>query len=300
MVEPSADDQPGGARGLARVDRPGRPLHRDRALAAVLRRVGSAEEGAHGHVGTEAHGLAGESAEFLPLHPLARFFAEPDGVGHGALDQHRVAVVGRVVVIARVQVVAREGLYGAVVVGVLRRGLGEGRVIEAAVGALDHLCAVVGRVGDPQREVVGVRHERVPGPDGHHLATRADADRPLSVVALLDGVDGAAGPVMVRGEVAGGVRRVVGVVEEVPAGDVVGIAVAVVVEVLAGLALRYQVAGRIDLAVSEGVDQVLRGDQRGGAGAPGVGEAHTRIFCVVVDVQDAVSVAVVRRARGAV
>ena len=109
-----------------------------------------------GHVGAEARRLARiEPAELLqPCDALARVFAEADGVGHGALDQHRVAVVGRVVVVAGVEVVAGEGLHDAVVVGVLRGRLGEGRVVEAAVGALDHLGAVVGRVEDPQREVL--------------------------------------------------------------------------------------------------------------------------------------------------
>ena len=65
VVEAGADDEPGRARGLARVDRAGRPLHRDRALAAVLRRVGAAEERAHRHVGAETRRLAGQPAEFL-------------------------------------------------------------------------------------------------------------------------------------------------------------------------------------------------------------------------------------------
>ncbi len=123
------------------------------------------------------------------------------------------------------------------VVGVLRRFFGEGRVVEAAVRPLDHLRAVVGGVEDPEREVVGVGDERVPGPDHRHLAVGADADRPFAVVALLDRIDRAAGAVVVGGEVARGVGRFVVVVEEVPAGDVVGEAVAVVVEMLAGHAL---------------------------------------------------------------
>ena len=123
VVEPGADHQPGGARGLAGVDRAGRALHRDRALAAVLRRVGAAEERADGEVRAEALRLAGDAAEFLGFEPLALFLAEPFGVGHGALDQHRVRVVGRVVVVGGVQVVAGEGLHDAVFVGVAARRL---------------------------------------------------------------------------------------------------------------------------------------------------------------------------------
>ena len=55
-----------------------------------------------------------------------------------------------------------------------------------------------------------------------------------------------------------------------------------------------------DLAVAEGVDQILAGDQPAGPAPAGVGEAHTRVFGVVVDVHHAVAVAVVMFTRGAV
>ena len=64
--------------------------------------------------------------------------------------------------VARVEVVAGVDLRDAVVVGVVRGVLGERRVVEAAVGALDDLDAVVGGVDDAQREVVLVGDEGVP------------------------------------------------------------------------------------------------------------------------------------------
>ena len=173
-------------------------------------------------------------------------------------------------------------------------------MVGAAVGALDHLDAVVGRVHDPQRERVAVGDERVPDAHRHDLAVGADADRADAVVALVGHVVGAAGAVVVGGEVARQISRFVVVVEEVPAGDVVGEAVVVVVEVLAGHALRDQVGGGFDLASAEGVDEVLPGDQARGPGATGVGEAHARVLRVVGDVDDAVAVAVEGPARGAV
>jgi hypothetical protein len=86
------------------------------------------------------------------------------------------------------------------------------------------------------------------------------------------GVLRAAGAVVVGREVAGAVGRVVVIVEEVPAGDVVGEAVAVVVVVRPVRALHDQVR-RFELAVAEGVDQVLRRDRTGRADPPAVGEA---------------------------
>ena len=50
---------------------------------------------------------------------LGSVLAEADRVGHGALDQHRVVVVGRVVVVAGVEVVAEKVCDDALVVGVL-------------------------------------------------------------------------------------------------------------------------------------------------------------------------------------
>ena len=43
----------------------------------------------------------------------------------------------------------------------------------------------------------------------------------------------------------------------------------------------------VDLAVAEGVDQVLGGDQSARAGSAGIGQAHARILGVVFDVDDA-------------
>ena len=99
---------------------------------------------------------------------------------------------------------------------------------------------------------------------------------PCAVVAPLHRLLGAAGAVVLGGEVARGVLRVVVVVEEVPAGDVVHVAVAVVV-----------------LAVGEArrLDQVLPGRRR---------LVHARVVLVVVHVEHAVAVQVVAAERRAV
>ena len=120
MVKTRAHHEPCGAGRLARVNRAGGPLHRDRALAAVLRRVGAPEECLHRGVGAEAHRLAAEAAQLLAFQPLFVFLAQAGRVGHRALDQHRMSVVGGVVVVAGVEVIAGEGLHDAVVIGVLR------------------------------------------------------------------------------------------------------------------------------------------------------------------------------------
>ncbi len=293
VVEPCADEEGGGAGGLARVDRAGGPLHRDRALASVLGRVGTTEERAHRGVRAEARLLAPAPAELLAFQPLAGFGAEAFGVRHRALDQHRVFVCGGVVVLGGVEVVAGVRLHDPAFVGVLRGRFGEGRVVEAAVGALDHLRAVVGGVDDAEREVVRIRHERVPDLDRHDLAVGADADRAFAVVALLGGVEGAAGAVVVGGEVARQVAGFVVVVEGVPAGDVVGEPVAVVVEVGARNAFGQEVARLVDRAAPERVDQVLGCDELGRTLPADVGQRHARVVRPVFDVHDAVPVAVV-------
>ena len=204
--------------------------------------------------------------------------------------------------VAGVEVVPGVGLHDPVLVGVARSGLGERGVIQVAVGAFDHLDPVVGGVDDPEPERVAVGDEGVPHPHRHELAVRADADRPLAVVSALDGVAGPAGAVVGSLEVAREVGRVVVVVEEVPAHDVVGIAVVIVVDRLGARAARSaggetglghdRVRRLVDPAVAERVQEVLSGDQRlpagcgGGeaAGIPGLDHgSHAGVARVVVD-----------------
>ncbi len=207
---------------------------------------------------------------------VALLGAEPHGVRVRSLDQHRVAVVGGIVVVAGVEVVAGEGLDDAAVVRVLRCGLRERRVVGAAVGALDHAGPVACAVENPHRERVAVGDEGVPGPDRHQLAVGADADPAVGVVAVLGRVLGPPGSVVRGGEVAGGVVRVVVVVEEVPAGDVVHEAVVVRVR-----------------SVAEGRDQVFGVEQARVAMRPGVGR-DAGVADIVEDVEGAVAVGVVR------
>ncbi len=197
-------------------------------------------------------------------------------VGHDALHELDVVVGGGEVVVAGVQVVAGVELRDALAVGVLGGRLGERGVVEAAVGALDDLHAVVGCVGHGHRERVLVRHERVPDPQRGERALRADAEPAGAVVALLGDLVRAAGPVVARGEVARLVERVVVVVEEVPARDVVDVAVAVGVG-----------------AVGERLDEVLAG--RGVATC----RRNPGVPLVVVDVERPAVVLVPGRHRSA-
>ena len=188
-------------------------------------------------------------------------------LGH-RVDGDGVGIVRRVVVVLRL-LVGRRGDHGHVVAVRVLHGLArEARVVDRAECLLDHRRAVVDRVGDRRREVVHVRHEAVADALLDEHAVRAAADAARAVVRLGARVLGLAGPVAVAHEVG----RVVVVLGEVPAGDVVHVAVVVVVA-----------------PVGEGLDQVLRVEQ-----AVAVAVAHARVARVVLHVEDAVAVLVVR------
>jgi hypothetical protein len=112
------------------------------------------------------------------------------------------------------------------------RAPGKLGVGEPADRALGDARAVVGCVDEGHRVVVGGDDERVPDAQRHDLAVGAHADAIDRVVRLRRGLGGPAGAVPARRAAARGVKRVVVVVEEVPAGDVVDVAVAVGVGVV--------------------------------------------------------------------
>ena len=279
-VARGADHQRRGAGGLAGVLRPGRALHRDRALAAVLGGVGAAEVGARpadrGARAADCAGRAGRAPPAPAATSLPASWPSPIGVRHGALDQHRVAVVGGVVVVAGVEVVTRVGLDDAVVVGVLRglpRRRPSGRWCRSRPRSPRRRCRW--RRASPSRSRCR-RRRRCPrsgsagtGSGGRRRSSpRRRCPRSAASPARPDAV--------VRGgEVARGVVGVVVVVEEVPARDVVDEAVGVGVG-----------------AVGEGGDQVLGGDLPRRPVRPGHA-AHPGVVGVVVDVERAVAVAVV-------
>ncbi len=162
-----------------------------------------------------------------------------DRVDHDRVRQR----AGLVVVLGRL--VRRRGDHGdAVVVGVVDRFAREHRVVEAAEGLLHDVDAAVGRVDRRLAEAVGLGDERLADAQRQHLAVRARADLAGAVVRFGGGVLVLAGAVAVLHLVVG----VVVVVDEVPAGDVVGVAVVVVVD-----------------AVGEGDDQILRREHAGRA-----------------------------------
>ncbi len=151
--------------------------------------------------------------------------------------------------------------------GVLDRGARERGVVHRAERLLDHLRARVDGVHDAFGEEIRVGDEAVADAHGEHAAVRAGAEGP-AVVGLGGRVLGLAGAVAVLHLVEG----IVVVVDEVPAGDVVHVAVAVAVH-----------------SVAERRDQVL------GIEKPvAVAVADARVGGVVGDVEDAVVVEVVR------
>jgi hypothetical protein len=160
----------------------------------------------------------------------------------------------------------------AVVVGVLDGAPAERRVVERAERLLDDRDLVVGRVDRGQREAVHVGHERVAHAQGYERAVRAGAREAVVVVDLADRVLRLAGAVAVLDVV----ERVVVVVEEVPARDVVGVAVGVGV-----------------VAVREGDQEVLRREHVRRARAARVGLVHAVVAGEVAEVEDVVAVRVV-------
>ena len=148
-------------------------------------------------------------------------------VGERAGDVDRLVVVGRVVVVGAVDVAGDEHQRHALAVGVANGAARELGVGQPADRALGHARAVVGGVGDGQRVVVGGRNEGVPDPQRHELALGAQPGLAGRVVGLGQRLPGAPGAVAVGAAAARGVEGVVVVVEEVPAGDVVDVAVGV-------------------------------------------------------------------------
>jgi hypothetical protein len=129
---------------------------------------------------------------------------------------------------------------GPAVVGVLHGIAAQTRVVHGAERLLHHEGAVVDRVQHGLREVALVGDERVAHPHVDRHAVRAGAEL-SAVVGLRGRVARLAGAVAVLHVV----KRVVVVVEEVPAHDVVAEAVGVVVH-----------------AVREGDQHVLRVEHR--------------------------------------
>ncbi len=193
-------------------------------------------------------------------------------LGADRVHRDRVVVVGRVVVVVRLLVGRRRDDRHAAGVRVVDRVLSERRVVERAVRLLDHRRAAVDREDDAAREVVHVRDEAVAHLDRDERRVRRGADAP-AVRRFGARVLGLARTVPVGDVVEG----VVVVLVEVPARDVVDVAVAVGV-------------GR----VGEDGDQILRIDH---AVAVRVADAAVLrvqpVGEVVADVEDAVRVPVV-------
>ena len=115
----------------------------------------------------------------------------------------------------------------ALLEGVLSRSLREARVLKDSQRDLLHVGAVVS--GVDRRHAVGVcrRHERVPEPQHHQATARARRGAIDSVVSLGGRILRATGTMVLSRRIARGVERIIVVVEEVPARDVVNIGVAI-------------------------------------------------------------------------
>ncbi len=221
--------------------------------------------------------------------------------GRGALDGLRVVadgvhvegvVVGAGHVVVPGVLVGGAGDHGhAVAVGVVDGLAGVGAVVDGAEGLLHHLGAAVDGVHHGLREVVDLADEAVGDAHGDDHAARAVAGVALVVVGLRGGPAHLARAVAE----ARGVGGVVVVLEEVPAGDVVGVAVVVVVAVVGE---HPDEVARVDDAVAVGVVVLPHGvaAHAGVAGhdiaraAGDAGVAH-----VVLHVDHAVAVGVVGR-----
>ena len=288
----------GDARRLAGVLGARRAHQHDVGLAPVLGQVGVAKEaggeglraGGDADPGQALQELLAALLEFLrrcgripepgqATRPRAGAVGRRVRVGAGDIDG--LVVVRRVVVVGAVDVARDEHQRHALAVGVAHGAAREPCVGQAADRPLGHGGAVVDGVGHGERPVVGGGDERVPDPQRHQLAPRAKPRLVGRVVGLGQRLQGAPGPVAAGATAARRVVGVVVVVEEVPAGDVVDVAVGVAIG-----SLREggdQVGGVEDCV---GVRARVRGVVASAVRNP-------RVRGVVGDVEGAVAVAVV-------
>ena len=257
-------------------------MHRDRRLAAELGGVRVAEVGAAPArvvPSAEPYRAGRSAASRMPGSSSCSGSSSPRPSASAATPciEHRVVVGRRVVVVAGVEVVARVELRDALLVRVAatpapRTRSGRGR--RRRPGSPSRRCRP--RRSPPGRSCSGrttnVSQTRI-GTYWHFGQTPIEPSPSLPRSTASSARPDA---VVLGREVARRVLRVVVVVEEVPAGDVVDVAVAVVV------ARRWR----------SRLDQVLRRSARG--------VVHARVVLVVVHVEHAVGVEVVAAQRGAV
>ena len=197
------DQQRGETAGAPRrFRRAGRRRNRDPRLAAV---IGAAVQD------FEAVGVLVEQ--------------QPVAVGHRVHPDH-VAIGGGVVVVATLLVGRARDDRNAAAVGVVDGGLAAHRRVHGAERFGNHVDAAVDRVDDRLHEGLVDRHERIADAQRQEERTRRETRRAAAVVGFGNLILGFAGAVAVVDVVEG----IVVVLDEIPAGDVVDEAVAVVVD----------------------------------------------------------------------
>jgi hypothetical protein len=193
-------------------------------------------------------------------------------------------------VVGRLEVVGCPRQHDAVVVGVFDRAEHRGSLAEGGGGDVDHLGSRVDREHDRLGHAVGSVDRLVAHLHAHEAASRAHAGAAEFVVGLGSESLGLAVGVVIDGVVGLGV---VGVAVEVPARDVVRIAVLVVVKAPVRRASCGPDFVVDDLAVPEGDDQVLGRDAAGLR----IGAPDARILFILVDADHAVFVRVIAAER---
>jgi hypothetical protein len=185
-------------------------------------------------------------------------------------------------VVGGVQIARDLDQRNALLEGVLGGSLREPRVLKDSERDLLHIGAVV--CGVDRRHAVGIggSDERIPQTQHHQAAARARGSAVLAVIGFSRRVLRPTGTVVLRGSIARGVGWVVVVVEEIPARDIVDVGVPI----------------RVD-AIGESADDVLPVEPGGNAVRTAIG-VDARIVGVVVDVEGAVAVRIVRGRRRAV
>ncbi|KAK4045020.1 hypothetical protein OUZ56_032427 [Daphnia magna] len=215
---------------------------------------------------------------------------EPIGVVANAVNSQCMVRRRRHIVMPRVFVGHARDDQNVLIVRVVDRRPRRGGLIDAPEGDVEDRRPVVGRKDSPFCKVGRIADVALPGPHRKDPALRADPDPAEIVVPLGGDPFGLTVSVSVAGVVVG----VVVVVEKVPTGNVVLVAVGVIVDTLRKC--QNQIAG-IENTISIEVPLLAVGSGNlafavGEAGFAGDRPRHPWVVGVVSNVEDAVPIAI--------